>query len=330
MKKILTPIIIVSLYGYGSAQELSLERIQKEQPTESTTEILSQLSSDAFAGRDPGTEGFNLAVNYVESFLSKNRILPFFNNNYKDSVVVNGKASYNIVGLIGERNPDNKHILIGAHLDHLGISSEEERNEAERPDSLLTTSQIASDSIYNGANDNASGVTAVLQIAQQLRKYNFEQNIIIALFTGEEIDFIGSRHLAKKLKSDSVNLSYMLNFEMIGKTLSTGENQVFLTGSSKSNCAEEMNKIVDRTFVSFSQAYLDSGLFYYSDNYPFFEEFQVPCHTIVSFDFDNYDHYHKVSDEIIQLDVENMNSIIHSSTFIISQLLENKIELINH
>ena len=77
-------------------------------------------------------------------------------------------------------------------------------------------------------------------------------------------------------------------------------------------------------------AYLDSGLFYYSDNYPFFEEFQVPCHTLVSFDFDNYDHYHKVSDEIIKLDVENMNSIIHTSTFIISQLLENKIELINH
>ena len=91
-----------------------------------------------------------------------------------------------------------------------------------------------------------------------------------------------------------------------------------------------MNKIADRTFVSFSQAYIDSSLFYYSDNYPFFEEFQVPCHTIVSFDFDSYDHYHKVSDEIIQLDVENMNSIIHTSTFIISQLLENKIELINH
>ena len=194
MKKRLTLITIISLYGCGSTQKLSLERIQKEQSTKSTTEILSQLSSDAFAGRDPGTEGFKLAANYVESFLSKNRITPFFNNNFKDSVVVNGKASYNIVGLIGERNPNKKHILIGAHLDHLGISTEEERNEAEKSDSILTTSQIASDSIYNGANDNASGVTAVLQIAQQLRKYHFEQNIIIALFTGEEIDFIGSRH----------------------------------------------------------------------------------------------------------------------------------------
>ena len=74
MKKRLTLITIISLYGCGSVQKLSLERIQKEQSTKSTTEILSQLSSDAFAGRDPGTEGFKLAANYVESFLSKNRI----------------------------------------------------------------------------------------------------------------------------------------------------------------------------------------------------------------------------------------------------------------
>lgn len=306
--RIITIGFLVLIGGCSSPSALSVEQTKKESNLETTEEIISKLSSDKFEGRKPGTNGFNLASSYVESFLSKNKIQPYFEGSYKDTVLVNGKESYNIVGLIGEHNPDKKYILLGAHLDHLGKIK---------------------GSIYNGANDDASGVTAVLQIAKQLRQDKFDQNIIVALFTGEESGLIGSRHLAEKLKKENINLTYMLNFEMIGKILTTGKNQVYLTGYSKSNCAEEMNKIMDNKFVYFLPAEITQNLFYRSDNYAFYQAFNVPSHTISTFDFENYEHYHKESDDVEQLDIENMANIIDSSAFIISRLLRDNIELMN-
>ena len=66
------------------------------------------------------------------------------------------------------------------------------------------------DSVFNGANDNASGVTAVLQIARELKKHKFDKKIIIALFTGEEFGLKGSKHLATKLKKANIKLSYVI------------------------------------------------------------------------------------------------------------------------
>ena len=303
--------IILIFTSCFSVRNLTFDKISKQQGIEDTRRIVEKLSSDEFEGRKPGTEAYDLTVKYVSEFLESNMIKAYNQGGYKDTCEVKGKVSYNIVGLIGQRDPNRKHILIGAHLDHLGIS----RNK--------------SDSIYNGANDNASGVTAVLQIAKVLNKYKFEQNIIIALFTGEESGLVGSKHLAKKLKAEGINLSYMLNFEMIGKTLTSGANQVYITGFDKSNCAEKVNKILDRDFVVFLPAEIPYMLFRRSDNAPFYNEFGVPCHTISTFDFENYQHYHKVSDEVSELDVINMNQIINSSTLFISKFLLEKTEITN-
>lgn len=288
---------------------MSLSTIQKKQSQEETFDLISELASDKFLGRETGTLGHEMAAAYVESFFAKNKLRPYFQGSYKDTVEVYGKASYNIVALIGDQDRTKKHVLIGAHLDHIGQSSSR------------------TDSVYNGANDNASGVTAVLQIAKHLNKHKFDQNIIIALFTGEEEGLAGSRHLAQKLKSEQVNLSYVLNFEMIGKTLSSGENQVYITGYDYSNLAEEMNKITDSTFVKFLPAELPYSLYRRSDNFPFAQIFNIPSHTISTFDFENYDHYHSASDEVKQLDVKNMNTIINTSTFVISRLLVNDVQL---
>ena len=105
--------------------------------------------------------------------------------------------SYNIVGQIGGFDAKRKTILIGAHLDHVGIK------------------QTDGDSIFNGANDNAVGSTAVMQIARFLAKHEWKQNIIVPLFTDEEKGLKGAYHLAERMKKEGVNLSYMVNFEMI-------------------------------------------------------------------------------------------------------------------
>lgn len=299
------------MLGCSSFKNIPLSHIKKTQTQSETFEILNELASDKFEGREPGTNGYELTMSYVESFLLKNKIKPFFANGYRDSLEVYGKVSANLVALIGDRDKTKKHILIGAHLDHLGKSGN------------------TPDSVYNGANDNASGVTAVLQLAKALNKFSYKQNIIIALFTAEESGLKGSRHLAQKLKNDSLNLSYMLNFEMIGKTLTSGPNQVYITGFDKSDCASKMNQTVDSEFVKFLPAEIKYRLFSRSDNYAFYKEFNIPSHTISTFDFENYQHYHQASDEIELLDIKNMNDVINTSTYIVNQFLVNDVDLTN-
>lgn len=272
-----------------------------------TYNVLSVLASDEFAGREPGTEGFAKSAAYVEGFLKQNKIKPLFNGSYKDTVLVEGDLSYNVVGVIGNYDPKKGHILLGAHLDHLGAKSK--------------------DKVYNGADDNASGVTAVMQLAKELQKKQFDKNIIIALFTGEEKGLIGSTHLAKRLKTEGYSLEYMLNFEMIGTRFFGEETTVFLTGNTLSNCAKEMNAVLGKDFVKPFKMEEELQLYYRSDNVAFYEAYKVPCHTISSYDFKSHAHYHELNDEIDQLDVKNMQTIIDASLHIITTFLNEDVQL---
>ncbi len=283
----------------------------------SKNEIISEIASDKFEGRSPGSKGFKLASDYVGDFLKTNNIKPYFTDTYLDPVIVRGFNSYNIVGLIGDKNNGKDFILLGAHLDHLGMSV---RVSGPKP--------TVYDSVYNGANDDASGVTAVLEIARSLAKKEQNKNIIVALFTGEESGLIGSRSLAKKLKAEKINLVYMLNFEMIGKTLTNKPGKVYVTGHAKSNLAEEMNKAAGSEFVLFSKVEIDNNLFRRSDNYAFYEQFGIPAQTFSSFDFENYAYYHELKDEVDQLDIANMNDIIQKSTLAIQVLLDANAKII--
>ena len=304
MKNSIIIILAIIAFSCSSTMNISMETIQEQQSVAETKEILSALSSDEMAGRQPGTEGFEMAAEYVEQYLKKHGIQPFFGESYRDTVVLEERTSYNIVGLVGKRKPNSPYILIGAHLDHIG------------------TTAAAEDSIYNGTNDNATGVTAVLQIAKQLEQYNFDQNIVVALFTEEESGLAGSDHLAKRFLKDSIDLQYMLNFEMIGKTMTAGEDKVYVTGFSRSNLAEAINAVTGSDFVTFLEAEVQHNLFQRSDNYPFYNAFQIPAHTFSSFDFQNYPYYHHVEDEVANLDIENMNSIINIATYAIIRLLK--------
>jgi len=144
-----------------------------------TKNILYTLAADSMAGRDTESGGYYKAADFVTQFLNKNGIQPFYPY-YRDSLVTAGLLSFNIFGQLGEFNPEKKTVLIGAHLDHVGIRGKE------------------GDTLYNGANDNATGSTAVLQIGKFLAQYNWEQNILIALFADEEKGLKGAQHLAQR------------------------------------------------------------------------------------------------------------------------------------
>ncbi len=271
-----------------------------------TAEIMQVLSSDKLEGRMSGTPGFEKAARFVEYYLKSLGIKPFFGNSYRDTLRVFSYSSCNIVGVIESRGSADEYILLGAHLDHIG----------------KTIHNSIADSVYNGANDNASGVAAVLQIAGKLTGYQFSQKVIIALFTGEESGKWGSEHLAQRLKKAGIRLSYVLNFEMIGTPLTDSPGKVYITGYHRSDLPEVANRLMNDDFILFEEAEIDRGLFFGSDNYPFFLEFNVPSHTISTFDFRNYQYYHSPGDEYSKIDIGHMDLIIDKVAELIRKLLE--------
>lgn len=272
----------------------------KAMPEPSTAErvgeIMDYMASDALKGREAGTEGIAAAADYIETIFEENKIAPYFNS-YRDTLSNFEGVAYNVVGYLEgkDKNLKNEFVVIGAHYDHIGI-----------------TNSPTTDSIANGANDNASGTTTVLELARYFGKTRKnKRSIIFALFSAEEKGLLGSAHLAKKLKSENLNLYTMLNFEMIGVPLKEKDYLMYVTGYEKSNLAEVSNSYTDEKLVGFLPTAKDFNLFQRSDNYPFHTEFNVPSQTYCTFDFTNFEHYHKVGDENALMDFEHMASLVN-------------------
>lgn len=304
-----TLLLIASLCLIG--MQCATPKTAQQHPATQTAELVKTLSSDAFEGRKPGSPGMEKTINFMEHYLQTAGIKPFFNGSYKDTVKVFNRESYNIVGVIKAAVPSDEFILIGAHWDHLGKT------------------RFGPDSVYNGANDNASGVATVLRMANELAKHKLQKNVLVTLFTEEESGLNGSEHLAKRLKADSINLQYVLNYDMVGTRLYNKPGIVYITGYNRSNLAQATNQLLGEEFIVHDRIDEEMGVFRLSDNYPFYQEFHIPSHSFLTFNFENYPQYHEVGDEFELLDIENMDRIIDKSTRMVLKLLSTdaKIEL---
>jgi len=260
-------------------------------------EIMTFLTSDELEGRDSGSKGIEKAAQYIESVFKANAIEPYFDT-YRD-VLSNYNNSFNVVGILKGTDPDLKHeyIIIGAHYDHIGIIAAQN-----------------GDAIANGANDNASGTTTVIELARYFgNNRTNKRSIIFALFSAEEKGLLGSKHLARKLKAANLNLYVMLNYEMVGVPLVGKDYLMYATGFEESNLAGVCNMYVGRNLVGFLPQAKEMSLFQRSDNYPFYNEFNVPSQTFCTFDFTNFDHYHKVGDEVELMNFEHMAEVVNRS-----------------
>lgn len=309
MKKFIYPLFLVIIFGCQQAEkrtvvQLSLAEVQNEITAAETKRLLFTLAADSMKGRDSDHKGYFKAAQFVTDYFATHSILPHYPN-YQDTLSTKGVKSYNVVGQIGTYDPKKKTVLIGAHLDHVGIRGTE------------------GDTIYNGANDNATGSTAVLQIGKFLAQFDWDQNILLALFADEEKGLRGAYHLAQRFKEEGVSLEYMVNFEMLGTTLTSGSNQVYMTGYNYSNMPQQMNAIAPN-FVQFLPQAKALNLFMRSDNYAFYKALSTPAFTLSSFDFKNFDFYHKAGDEAEKLEVENMNQIISTAAFTLAKMLHQK------
>ena len=302
-------ILILSLFIASCATKpLTLEKVEESITSEETKQILYTLASDEMKGRESASGGYQMAADFVTNFFEENGIEPFYPA-YKDSLQTKEVWSYNLVGSLSKFDQNKPTILIGAHLDHIGVKNENEE-----------------DPIFNGANDNASGSTAVLQIAKFLATKKWNQNVLVALFADEEKGLRGAAHIAERLKEEGISLAYMVNFEMLGAILTTGENQVYMTGYNLTDMPEKMNAYAPE-FVQFLPEAKQYNLFRRSDNYSFYQIHNIPAQTLSTFDFKNYDYYHKAGDEAEKLDVVNMNKVISTSAYVLAKMLEDEVSI---
>ncbi len=196
--------------------------------------------------------------------------------------------------LPGKSRPD-EYVIFSGHYDHLGYGKPDEKG----------------DSLYNGANDDASGTTAVLMLARYFRQlHNNERTLVFVTFTAEETGGFGSRYFSNQM--DAAKVTAMFNIEMIGTESKWGTSSAYITGYEKTDMGKILEKnLAGTTFEFYPDPYPQQQLFYRSDNATL-ARLGVPAHTISTSKMDSEPHYHKASDEISTLNLNNMTEIIKS------------------
>jgi len=213
----------------------------------------------------------------------------------------------NVVGIIPGKSKKDEYVIFSGHYDHLGIGKAGE----------------SSDSIYNGANDDASGTTAVIMLAKYFaKKANNERTLVFVAFTAEESGGFGSQYFSRQY--DPSKVMGMFNIEMIGTESKWGTNSVYMTGFEKTDMGKIMEKNLDGSpFKIYPDPYPAQQLFYRSDNATLARQ-GVPAHSISTSKMDAEPHYHKVSDEFATLDMKNMTEIIKAIALSATSIIEGK------
>lgn len=201
---------------------------------------------------------------------------------------------FNVVGMLPGNSKPHEYIIFSAHYDHIGILD-----------------PVGQDSIANGADDDASGVSAVVSLARYYKKRNDNaRTLVFVTFTAEEIGLVGSKYFSTQIHADEVVA--MINIEMIGKDSRFGPNSLYVTGYHQSDLAEIMQRNVENTSFTFHpDPYPTQNLFYRSDNASL-AALGVPAHTFATVQIDQDHYYHTVKDEVETLAIENIVSSIQA------------------
>lgn len=198
----------------------------------------------------------------------------------------------NVVGVLPGKSREAELVVFSGHYDHLGVAP-----------------PVNGDSVYNGANDDAAGTTGVIMLAKYFAAIkNNERTLVFAAFTAEEIGGYGSQFFSQQLDADKVIA--MFNIEMIGTESKWGKNSAYITGYEKTNMGELLAKDLQGTvFTFYPDPYPQQQLFYRSDNATL-ARLGVPAHTISTSKMDVELHYHKLTDHVETLDLDNMTEVI--------------------
>jgi hypothetical protein len=263
---------------------------------------ISFLASDELQGRGTGTEGEKLAAKYLVSQFKKLKLKPYGDNksylqtfDFKGGMHGTGepgKAS-NIIGFLDNGAPTT--VIIGAHYDHLGTGNQ---------GSSLDPNPAGK--IHNGADDNASGVAGVLELARYYKsnKVKEKNNFLFILFSGEELGLYGSDYFVEHPTLDLGKVNFMINLDMVGR-LDPKNGGLSVSGSGTSPGWEPLLKSLSTPEVPITTDSSGTGP---SDHTKFYLK-KIP---VLHFFTGSHSDYHKPSDDAEKINYDGEVAVLNT------------------
>ncbi len=271
---------------------------------------LTYLADDKLEGRETGTKGGELAADYIAKRFAEIGLMPKGDNgnffqvfNQKPKGVhgetlsdsVKDVSVKNVLGYIG--NGAATTIIIGAHYDHLGFGDESSLNTGAK-------------AIHNGADDNASGTAALLQLAQDLKEKYKNNNYLFIAFSGEEKGLWGSSYYSKNSTIPISTVNYMINMDMVGRL---AENKLAIYGTGTSPVWNDLLKTVIPDSIKLTKT--ESGIGP-SDHTSFYLK-DIP---VLHFFTGQHEDYHKPSDDVDKINFNGIVTVIDFIEKVIAEL----------
>ena len=205
--------LFLCLPGLKTASAQSLRPYENQVSAKRQRQILEHLADELTEGRAAGTNGTQLAEQYIVEQFRSMGLKPVDWTYTQSSLYEDSIAIRNVVGLLPASTGSDEYIVIGAHYDHLGRLGH---------------------TVYPGADDNASGVTALLSIARMFCAMKADgvgprKNLLFVAFDGKELDMAGSRWFVRHLPVPKEKVKAMVNMDMLGTDLvPPGRNREYL------------------------------------------------------------------------------------------------------
>ncbi len=261
-------------------------------PADSLKKHVYYLASDSLEGRGLATQSGLAAANYIADYFKEIGIMPvgekylhpFYTRLWQTMLVGN-----NVVGIIEGSDPElkNEFIVLGAHYDHISFKIEEGRKI-----------------IYNGADDNASGTAAIIEIGRALvqQKAKLKRSVVIIAFDAEESGLVGSRKFIEQNIVPIENVKFMMSIDMIGryaksKSLIMGAIETLVDGKNI------LNDIANKHEIELDKA--GDDLAGRTDSKPFANQGVPAVHATTGI----IGPYHKPEDDRETLDYNGMEKI---------------------
>jgi hypothetical protein len=293
--------LFVTHFSFAQTNSQIIESLKKD---------VTYLADDKLEGRETGTAGSEAAAEYIAKRFMEVGLQPkgdngtffqVFNQKPKGvhgetlSDTVKEVSVKNVLGYIG--NGAATTVVIGAHYDHLGYGDEGSLNTGTK-------------AIHNGADDNASGTAALLQLAKSLNGKHKNNNYLFIAFSGEEKGLWGSNYYSKNSTIPISTVNYMINMDMVGRL---AENKLAIYGTGTSPVWNELLKKVIPDTIKLTKTESGVGP---SDHTSFYLK-DIP---VLHFFTGQHEDYHKPSDDVEKINFNGMVAVIDFIEKVVSEL----------
>jgi len=259
------------------------------------------LASDELQGRKAGTEHTRIAARYITSQFMEIGIEPFYNNSYMQYFWNN--AFQNVVGVIRGNDPilKDEYIIIGAHYDHLGT--------------FLGR-------IRNGADDNASGTAALIELGRELKRNqsNLKRSVILIAFDAEEAGLIGSTHFINRWDAPIENIKLMISLDMVGWYQATEKLEYIGIGTIRNGSELILNPQIIPEGLNAATKKFENSILTATDTFPFAAN-RIPTLWVTT-GFKSP--YHTSRDEAHLIDYDGMALIVKNLASLIETISQNE------